>query len=157
MAAKGFYEKQKQLIATVKAKQCRDGVRARDVANVVGVAYSHWAALMSGGREFASMSPDSIRVLAKWLGVSVVQVRIWAGDILPTDFLVSGSQDLENFLEKIEADHEWSSLAPSASDWEATPRPCKFLMTFLYKEVKATTRGGCSFHPSGSFSAHVTP
>lgn len=132
------YTKQKndRLIRALKGKTRASGLETKQVAKLLDMQYSQLNACYAGVRDFAYLTPHQRQKVANFLGVPPIQIHLWCGLVLPTDFVTEPDyrDKIEEIYQKnILGDPMMAEIAPSEEVWAKCSQDMKLSYVLLFQ------------------------
>ena len=133
------------LASLLLVQKTERGLRLNELAALIGIREPYMSQLLSGKRQFASLSFEALRAIAALLGMRPVLIFMMAGVLEQADLYVSRSE-AEAFLEMGIRRIAESAYAKEASvglaDLLVLSEEVKLLLIFLHQTV---TKSGIEF------------
>lgn len=87
MKRKQKINRYQHLINMIHAATKLRGWTLADTARHLGISYIYMASLSNGARKLSGLSPEKQRVLAQFVGISLVEFFLMCGVLQPEDFI----------------------------------------------------------------------
>jgi hypothetical protein len=128
-----YKEKSKELLKAILNKMAEHDQSIKDFSEDIGISYPHATALMSGDRWWAGTDREVIERLAKYLGVSVIQVYYWAGFLQETDHFFEEDMDTVSTqaYNRARASPYMGQIMCSAESWAELPLDAKAMFVIM--------------------------
>lgn len=78
--------KSQNLIKLIRCKMVNSDEMLKDLAQHLGISYIHMTSLMGGARSWSGLKQHKQRLLAKYLGISLVEFYRLSGFLSEEDF-----------------------------------------------------------------------
>lgn len=115
----------------------------KQLCNSIGITYPYLNALMNGHRDVSGIGLDKLRIMAKFLNISFIQVLMLAEIVYPEDFAQYGGEMLDNDLDKmyenLKNDPEWRIASPTEAEWKMLSRNSKIGYALMWETISKQT------------------
>jgi hypothetical protein len=128
-----YKEKCKELLKHIYNKMAEHDQSIKGFAEAINISYPHATALMSGDRWWAGTDREVIERLAKYLGVSVLQVYYWAGFLQPTDHYFEETMETvsnQSYM-RAKASPYMGQIMCSPESWANLPMDAKAMFVIM--------------------------
>jgi len=112
-----------------------------ELAGKLDISYPYLMALARGERPTEKMDRAHLVSAAKYLNLSVGQVYLLAGTLLPEDFIFEPTKDekMQHALAAMRNDPLWTAYAPNEKVWKHADPSVKLLICLLYERAARTS------------------
>lgn len=116
------------------------GDSPKDLAAIIGIAYSYLMLLAKGGRDPSGLPLDSIRKSAIYMGIPMAQAALMAEIMVPADFYLDLTipERVEIVHRDLQRDALYGGFALKPNVWHELPLEAKLLIAVLYENGSKT-------------------
>lgn len=136
------HDRSDYLRSLINIKMRENGHTAPDLAAAIGISKYYLATVIASGttstkpRLFSRLDKKIQRALAQYLGISVIQLQIFEGELDISDFTVHDYDIIEYGYRSLAEDPELGIYAPNEHDWKNTPIAAKISILRFYERLK---------------------
>lgn len=126
-----------QLLELIHLRLGEQNLTIDFVVELLQISKGYWYLLNKGTRPIGGLSKPLMKILANWLGISLVEALVLAGELDPMDLQapdLTGEAKLRISLIKMRADPKFAFLAPADDVWNATPISVRHSIVVLYEK-----------------------
>lgn len=112
-----------------------------ELADKLDISYPYLMALARGERPTEKMDRTHLVSAARYLNLSVGQVYLLAGALLPEDFIFEPTQEekMQYALAAMRKDPLWTAFAPNEKVWKHADPSVRLLICLLYERAARTS------------------
>jgi transcriptional regulator with XRE-family HTH domain len=129
-----------RLIRAIELERERRKVTYDEAADQIGIGNygaNYLRRVQSGGILWSSSNLERLRLIAKWLRLSAIEVMVLADVIGPEDFerFRQPDSELDHLVEMMAADPRYAVMLPAHADLIALPRWAKITLVAAYQDA----------------------
>ena len=113
------------------------------LAKEIGITYPYLCAISNGGRPVSGIDHKKLRAIAKFLGITFVQVLMLAEIVEPQDFLKDQNEELDRAMtlamDSMRAHHEWGGVSPLPEEWAMLSQKTRVGIALMWQQVCGQT------------------
>lgn len=112
-----------------------------ELAKQLGIGYVYLTQLLSGKKDTARLGREVLVAAANYLDVPVAEAYLWAGVLLPTDFVHEGkfkAMSGEQFDVMSRHPH-WGGFMPTRDEWNSLSERSKLLIVMAFEQAAGVT------------------
>lgn len=108
-----------------------------DLAKHLGIGYVYLTQLLSGKKDTSRLGREILIAAAEYLRVPVAEAYLYAGALLPTDFVCEWESNLVSgdVLDVMARQPHWGGFVPKREVWESMPEEAKLFVLFAFESA----------------------
>ncbi len=111
------------------------------LAKHLGIGYVYLTQLLSGKKDSSKMGRHILVAAAEYLDVPVAEAYLWAGALLPTDFVHEGTvREMAGKPFEVMSRHPtWGGFLPTRDEWDSFSDRMKLFAVLAFEQATGTT------------------
>lgn len=130
-----------QLMSYLAAEAQNRNHTPAELAKHLGIGYVYLTQLLSGKKDTARLGRDILVAAADYLDVPVAEAYLWAGALLPTDFVHEGhAREMSGEQFDVMSRHSyWGGFMPTRKEWDSLSDRARLLVVMAFEQATGTT------------------